>query len=77
MSLQARLWPVGEATVTVEAEQTPSGCEVTITEEATSGPFAMLPSPLSAAAIKVRNTETLKRLAYLAEGGAEPTGGRA
>jgi hypothetical protein len=68
--LQARLWPVGEATVALDVKPTEEGCEVTITEKPSSGPFAMMPRPLADSAIKVRNVETLRRLAYLAEGQA-------
>lgn len=68
--MQARLWPVGEATVALDVEPAASGCVVTITEVPSSGPFAKVPRPAADGPIKVRNVETLKRLAYLAEGGA-------
>lgn len=68
--LQARLWPVGEATVALDVEPDEDGCRVTITEVPSSGPFAMMPRPATDPPIKVRNIETLKRLAYLAEGQA-------
>lgn len=68
--LRARMWPVGEATVTLDVEPSADGCKVTITEEPTSGPFALLPRPLVDPSLKVRNVETLKRLAFLAEGRA-------
>lgn len=68
--LQARLWPVGEATVTLEVTPADDGCLVTITEVPSSGPLAALPRPAADVPIKVRNVETLERLAYLAEGRA-------
>lgn len=68
--MQARLWPVGEATVALDVEATEGGSLVTITEVPSSGPFAMVPRPAADLPIKVRNVETLKRLAYLAEGQA-------
>lgn len=68
--LQARLWPVGEATVVLTVESTEAGCLVTMTETPSSGPFAMMPRPAADLPIKVRNVETLSRLAYLAEGHA-------
>lgn len=68
--LQARLWPVGEATVALDVEPDENGCRVTMTETPSSGPFAMLPGPAADLPIKVRNVETLRRLAYLAEGHA-------
>lgn len=68
--LQARLWPVGEATVALDVEPTEVGCLVTMTEVPSSGPLAMVPRPAADLPIKVRNVETLTRLAYLAEGHA-------
>lgn len=67
--MRARLWPIGEAMVALDVEPTDNGCRVTITEKPSSGPFRMLRGP-GEAAIKMRNVETLHRLAYLAEGGA-------
>lgn len=69
--LQARLWPVGEATVTLDVEAVDGGCTVTLTETPSSGPFAMLPRPVVDLPMKARNVETLSRLAYLAEGHAD------
>lgn len=69
-AMQARLWPVGEATVTLDVEPVAEGSRVTLTEEPTRGPMTLLPSPLVDASFKVRNNETLRRLAYLAEGRA-------
>jgi uncharacterized protein YndB with AHSA1/START domain len=68
--LQARIWPVGEATVALDVEPEPGGCRVSITEVPSTGPWAKVPDVVSDAAIKVRNVETLRRLAYLAEGHA-------
>lgn len=69
--MQARLWPIGEATVQLDvAPHGSGGCEVTITEEPSSGPMAWVPDPLAEIPIKIRNTETLRRLAFLAEGRA-------
>ncbi|MDO5738771.1 MAG: SRPBCC family protein [Ornithinimicrobium sp.] len=69
--MQARLWPVGEATVRLDVEpHEGGGAMVTITEEPSSGPLAWLPGPAAELPIKVRNVETLHRLAYLAQGWA-------
>lgn len=69
--LQARLWPVGEATVTLDVERSGErACTVTMTETPSSGPLAWLPAPAAEVPIKIRNVETLRRLAYLAEGRA-------
>lgn len=70
-ALQARIWPVGEATVTLEVRPEGTGCVVRIVEEPSSGPLAMLPDPLADLPIKLRNVETLRRLAFLAEGHAD------
>jgi len=70
--MKARGWPIGEAHVAIDVKPRAHGCVVRITEDATAGPGRFIPSFLRDAAIGVRNTETLRRLAYLAEGGARP-----
>jgi hypothetical protein len=67
MVLKARGWPIGTAKVRISVEAAGAGCAVTIEEDALEGPGRLVPKPLRAAAIKVRNVETLKRLAYIAE----------
>jgi len=67
---KARGWPVGEAHVAVDVRVRGAGCLVRITEDATAGPGRFIPGLLRNAAIGARNEETLRRLAYLAEGGA-------
>jgi hypothetical protein len=67
MVLKARGWPVGTAKIRISVEAASAGCAVTIEEDALEGPGRLVPRPLRAAAIKVRNVETLKRLAYIAE----------
>lgn len=67
--MKARLWPIGEAMVALDVTPTAEGCEVTITEKPSSGPFKLLKGP-GEASIRMRNVETLHRLAYMAEGGA-------
>ncbi|HWI30502.1 MAG TPA: SRPBCC family protein [Microbacterium sp.] len=69
MAMRARGWPIGEARVTIDVK--PLGtdaCLVRIQEEAVSGPARYVPAPILDAALHWRNTETLHRLAYLAEG---------
>ncbi|WP_375424157.1 SRPBCC family protein [uncultured Friedmanniella sp.] len=68
--LKARGWPMGSAKVVLEVEPTPSGCRMTLQEDAIEGPGTLLPKPARDALIHVRNTETLRRLTYLAEGRA-------
>jgi uncharacterized protein YndB with AHSA1/START domain len=68
--LQARGWPVGEATVHLHLSALESGsCLVTMAEDATKGPGRLVPAALRQPALKFRNTESLLRLSYLAEGG--------
>lgn len=67
LELQARAWPAGEAKVEITVTPDLHGCTVTMTEDATSGPALLVPMPVRQAMIHWRNTETLQRLAYLAE----------
>lgn len=66
--MQARGWPAGEATVELRITPDGDGSQVTLLEDATEGPGRLVPQPLRAAAIAPRNRETLRRLAFLAEG---------
>jgi uncharacterized protein YndB with AHSA1/START domain len=66
--LRGRAWPVGEAEIRLTLEERADGCEVAMSESPRSGPALLLPSPARSALIGPRNTETLRRLAYIAEG---------
>ncbi|MGO4692382.1 SRPBCC family protein [Glaciibacter sp. 2TAF33] len=68
--LKARGWPAGEAHVAIDVQPRGNGCVVRITEDVVAGPARLVPKILSDVVIRARNTETLHRLAYLAEGGA-------
>ena len=68
LRLQARGWPMGEAEVQITLEADGAGTRVIIEEDATSGPGRMVPKPLRTPPMAWRNTETLRRLAYVAEG---------
>lgn len=70
LELQARAWPLGEARVVLSLAADGDGTTVTIEEDLTHGPGALLPGPLRAGALHWRNTETLRRLRLLAEGRA-------
>jgi len=69
--LQARGWPIGEARV--ELKLAPSdqagmgGCQIVMREDVTHGPGRLIPPPARRRMIAPRNTESLRRLAYLAE----------
>jgi uncharacterized protein YndB with AHSA1/START domain len=67
LKLRARGWPMGEAQVAMTI--TPEGGEarVEIAEEAVSGPATLIPKPAMDMMIKVRNVESLRRLAFIAE----------
>ena len=70
LELTARGWPAGRARVTVDLAPHPGGTRVTMTEDASAGPGLVVPGPVRRALVDRRNTETLQRLAWLAEGRA-------
>jgi hypothetical protein len=70
IKLEARGWPLGQATVELTVEPDGDGSLVTIAEDASKGPGRLVPKPARQLAIAPRNRETLRRLAYLAEGRA-------
>lgn len=67
ITLRARAWPLGEAKVKIRLEPVGAETEVRIEEDPTSGPGVLVPRPVRAPGLKWRNSETLRRLAYLAE----------
>jgi hypothetical protein len=69
--MQPSGWPIGEALVTLEVRPHHRGCLVRITEKAVKGPGALIPAPLLDIPLFLRNRETLRRLAYIAEGKAD------
>ncbi|NRG40662.1 SRPBCC family protein [Rathayibacter sp. VKM Ac-2835] len=68
--IQAAGWPMGEARVRLEVEPHRDGCKVRIHETAVKGPGTLIPKPLLHSFLWVRNIETLRRLAHMAEAGA-------
>lgn len=68
MVMQPHGWPMGEARVTIEAKPRGVGCVVRLTEKAVKGPGALVPPALLDPVLYVRNVETLRRLAWIAEG---------
>lgn len=72
IELVARGWPAGEARVRIEVLPDGDGCTVRIVEDAVRGPGLLVPRPLRSALLVPRNTETLQRLARLAEGRSAP-----
>jgi hypothetical protein len=69
--LEARGWPVGTARVEITVQPDGNGSLVSIVEDVSGGPGLLVPQPVRVAAMDMRNKETLRRLAYLAEGRAE------
>lgn len=70
MIIQAAGWPMGEARVRLEVEPHPRGAKVRIHEAAVKGPGTLIPRPLLHAGLWLRNIETLRRLAHMAQAGA-------
>ncbi len=68
LRLRARAWPTGEAQVELRLEPTAGGTRVTIFEDAVTGPAKLAPKPLRSIGLGLRNRETLRRLAFVAEG---------
>lgn len=67
LRLQARAWPGGEAEVILHLEPRGDGTVVTIEEDLVAGPARLMPAPARSLLLKIRNRETLRRLAWLAE----------
>ncbi len=75
LRLQARGWPAGEATIELRIEPDGDGSELTIVEDVSRGPSRFVPAFVRQPAIALRNTETLRRLGYLAERRSSPDSG--
>lgn len=76
--LVARGRPFGEASIEFLLEpdaENPGRTTVRLREDAISGPGRLVPAPVRQLVIGGRNTETLRRLAYLAEGRNDPSDG--
>lgn len=67
LRLRARGWPMGEAEVALTLSASGAGTLVEIREDLVSGPGALIPEAVRAPMLKLRNTETLNRLAFIAE----------
>jgi uncharacterized protein YndB with AHSA1/START domain len=68
--LLARGWPAGQAHVEITLEPKGTDTLVTIVEQATAGPGALIPKAVQDPQLHVRNIETLRRLAFVVEGRA-------
>jgi uncharacterized protein YndB with AHSA1/START domain len=67
LRLKAHGWPAGAAEVVIELTPAGDGTEVTIAEDAVSGPATLVPPPLRQLTMVPRNKEALRRLSFLAE----------
>lgn len=66
--LLARAWPAGQAHVEISLEPDGKSTVVTIVEQATAGPSALIPKPIQDPQLHLRNIETLRRLSFVVEG---------
>lgn len=66
--LRPKGWPAGEAVVDLRIRSTADGCDLSIVEDAVTGPGTLAPRAVRQRLIAVRNTEALHRLALIAEG---------
>lgn len=67
LRLRARAWPAGEADVLLRMRPVGTDTEVTIEEDACSGPGRLMPKPLRDLQLHWRNVEALRRLSFLVE----------
>ncbi|MFD6053343.1 SRPBCC family protein [Agromyces sp. NPDC060279] len=70
LTVRAKGWPLGEARVRIEVRTSGDGCLVRLQEEPTRGPARWIPRPVREPALRLRNQEALRRLAFLSEGRA-------
>lgn len=75
LQLRVKAWPTGEGRVRLTCTPRGQQTEVVIEETAVSGPAALIPAPIENLLLRVRNNETLRRLAYLAENRASASDG--
>lgn len=66
--LRAKGWPLGEARVAIDVRSHRNGCLVRIQEEPVEGPGSWVPRVLTEPMLYWRNRETVRRLAFVAEG---------
>jgi uncharacterized protein YndB with AHSA1/START domain len=72
--LHARAWPAGAAEVVIEIEAEGAGSRVHMRERPTAGPAKWLHTPVQDAILRLRNAESLNRLASIAENRPIPVG---
>ena len=67
LELHAHAWPGGRADVTITLQAQGAQTEVVMEENATNGPGALVPRVVQDPLLHWRNTESLRRLAFLVE----------
>jgi hypothetical protein len=67
--LEAHSGPMGVALVTITVAEHGDRTQVTIAEDALSGPMRLLPKPVRDVAIHIRNRRAMRRLARMVETG--------
>jgi uncharacterized protein YndB with AHSA1/START domain len=67
LTLRARVRPWGEAQIRITVEPVGAESQVTIEEDVSNGPGTLVPALLRRPALDWRNSEALRRLAYLVE----------
>lgn len=75
LQLRVAAWPAGAGRVRILCEEEGDRTRVTMHETSVAGPAKLIPAPLEAVALRMRNQETLMRLAYLAESGVRSKNG--
>jgi hypothetical protein len=68
LQLRARAWPTGEAHIDLRVAPHDRGPMVTLDERIVSGPSALVPPVVEVPLLKWRNSESLRRLSFIAEG---------
>jgi len=68
LRLKVRAWPTGEGIVEFEATDKDTQCHLVMRERTSKGPATLIPDAMIDPVLRLRNAETLERLALLAEG---------
>jgi uncharacterized protein YndB with AHSA1/START domain len=76
LTLRAKARPTGTAMVSIRLEPLGAETRVVIEEDAVEGPAVLVPKPVRDLGLRWRNTESLRRLAYVAERRAARPGER-
>ncbi|MGA9869601.1 MAG: SRPBCC family protein [Rhodococcus sp. (in: high G+C Gram-positive bacteria)] len=73
LRLSARALPFGSAEIIMRLHPLATGCRIEMIEHAQTPPFNLVPDAVQHAMAHPRNSEALKRLAYLAERSSTPS----